>query len=165
MAVSRLTSKNSLLRKLLYGMGIFGMGLATAPLIGIVNALNPAILPTCFGLTIALFGGASLAAYRIKKDSLLSYGSVLLGSLGGLVGLQLVGLASLFIAGTNPFATMLLNVSTYVSVGVFTALIAYDTHAAVRMYEEGNPDHLAAAMSFFLDIWNIMTSLLRIFRK
>lgn len=144
-------------------MGIFGIGLGTAPLIGVVNAINPAILPTCWGLTIALFGGASLAAYRVKKDSLLSYGNVLMGSLCGLVGLQLVGLASLFVVGMNPFATMLMNASTYVSVGMFTAFIAYDTHAAVRMYEEGNPDHLAAATSFFLDFWNILTNLLRIF--
>ena len=122
------------MRKALYGMGIIGLGLS-APLIGFANMMNPTILPTALGLTAALFGGASMAAYRMPKDSLLSYGRILGGSLLGLIGLQLVGLGSLYFVGMNPFATMLLNTSTYVSVGLFTAFIAYDTHVAVRMYE------------------------------
>ena len=116
-------------------MGIIGLGLSAAPLIGFANMMNPTILPTALGLTAALFGGASMAAYRMPKDSLLSYGRILGGSLLGLIGLQLVGLGSLYFVGMNPFATMLLNTSTYVSVGLFTAFIAYDTHVAVRMYE------------------------------
>jgi Bax inhibitor 1 len=123
------------MRKALYGMGIIGLGLSAAPLIGFANMMNPTILPTALGLTAALFGGASMAAYRMPKDSLLSYGRILGGSLLGLIGLQLVGLGSLYFVGMNPFATMLLNTSTYVSVGLFTAFIAYDTHVAVRMYE------------------------------
>lgn len=144
-------------------MGIICLGMSAAPLIAAANALNPSILPTAFGLTVALFGGASMTAYRMKKDSMLSYGRILGGSLLGLVGLQLVGLGSLFFVGPNPFAVMLLNSSTYISVGLFTAFIAYDTHLAVKMYEEGNPDHLGAATSFFLDFWNILMSLVRIF--
>ena len=123
------------MRKALYGMGIIGLGLSAAPLIGFANMMNPTILPTALGLTAALFGGASMAAYRMPKYSLLSYGRILGGSLLGLIGLQLVGLGSLYFVGMNPFATMLLNTSTYVSVGLFTAFIAYDTHVAVRMYE------------------------------
>jgi len=123
------------MRKALYGMGIIGLGLSAAPLIGYANMINPSILPTALGLTAALFGGASMAAYHMPKDSLLSYGRILGGSLLGLIGLQLVGLGSLYFVGMNPFATMLLNTSTYISVGLFTAFIAYDTHVAVRMYE------------------------------
>lgn len=133
--VELLVSRNSMLRKVLYGAGVIGIGLSTAPMIGIVNAINPTILPLALGLTAALFGGASLAAYRMPKDSMLSYGRILGGSLLGLVGLQLIGLGSLFFFGMNPFATMLLNTSTYISLGLFTAFIAYDTHVAIRMYE------------------------------
>lgn len=65
----------------------------------------------------------------------------------------------------NPFAAMLLDSSTYISVALFTAFIAYDTHLAVRMYEEGNPDHLAVSTTFLLDLWNILLSLLEILNK
>lgn len=146
-------------------MGIISLGLSAAPLIAAANIINPSILPTALGLTVALFGGASMTAYRMKKDSMLSYGKLLGGSLLGLVGLQLVGLASILFVGMNPYAAMMLNTSTYISVGLFTGFIAYDTHLAVKMYEEGNPDHLGAATSFFLDFWNILMSLIRIFSK
>jgi len=104
-----------------------------------------------------------MAAYRMKKDAMLSYGRILGGSLLGLIGLQLIGLGSVLIVGMNPFAAMLLNTSTYFSVGLFTAFIAYDTHLAIRLYEQRDPDHLGIAANFFLDFWNILTSLLRIF--
>ena len=142
-----------------------GLGLSTAPLIGIANAISPAILPTTLGITAALFGGASLGALRMKNGAMLSYGSILGGSLLGLIGLQLVGLGSLYFVGMNPFATMLLNTSTYFSIGLFTAFIAYDTHLAVRMYEEKLPDHLGMAANFLLDFWNILVSLIKIFAR
>jgi FtsH-binding integral membrane protein len=132
--VEILVSRNSLLRNLLYGAGVIGLGLSATPLIGMAAAMSPTILPTTLGITAALFGGASLTAYRMKNGSMLSYGKILGGSLLGLVGLQLVGLASLFLVGMNPFAVMMLNTSTYLSVGLFTMFIAYDTHVAVRMY-------------------------------
>ena len=152
-----------MLRKVLYGVGVVGLGLSTAPLIGFANAISPTILPTALGLTIALFGGASLAAYSMPKDSLLSYGRILGGGLLGLIGLQLAGIGSVFFFGANPIATMLMSTTTYMAVGLFTAMIAYDTHYAIKMYEEQLPDHLSVATNFLLDFWNILTSLLRIF--
>jgi len=85
-------------------MGILGLGLSVTPFIGVMTAMNPAILPTALGLTAAIFGGASYAAYNMPKHSLLSYGRVLGGSLFGLIGLQLIGLGSQFFWGPNPFA-------------------------------------------------------------
>jgi len=151
------------MRQVLYGMGILGLGLSVTPLIGMVHAMNPAILPTALGLTTAIFGGASFAAYNMPKGSLLSYGRVLGGSLIGLIGLQLVGLGSLYFVGPNPFAHMLLNGSTYISAALFTAFVAYDTHLAIRMYEQKMPDNLGLAANFVLDFWNIFVSLLHIF--
>jgi len=147
----------------MYGTGIIGLGLSAAPLLAYASMISPSIVPTCLGLTTAIFGGASLAAYSMPKDSMLKYGRVLGGSLLGLIGLQLIGLASTFIVGPNPYTMLLFNASNYISIGLFTAFIAYDTHASIQMYEAGVPDHLGMATQFVLDFWNILTSLLRIF--
>jgi FtsH-binding integral membrane protein len=92
-------------------------------------------LPTAIGLTAAIFGGASIIAYRMPKDSMLKFGKALMGSLFGLIGLQLAGLAASFIVGPNPFSMMVFKSSSYMAVGLFSALIAYDTHVAIKMYE------------------------------
>ena len=158
-----IVARSSFMRKALYGMGIMGLGLSAAPLLQMVSLINPSIVPTALGMTAAIFGGASLVAYRMPKDKMLSYGPVLFGSLMGLIGLQLVGLGAAFFMGPNPFSLMMMKSSSYISVALFTAFIAYDTHFAIKMYESGQPDHLGIAVGFILDFWNIFVSLLRIF--
>lgn len=147
----------------MFGLGVLGLGLGGAPLIAFASAVNPTVVPTCLGLTAAIFGGASLMAYNMKKDSMLKYGGVLFGSLLGLIGLQVGGLLASLLIGPNVFSLMMLNATSYISVGLFSAFILYDTHVAIKMYELGQPDHLGMATQFLLDIWNIFTSLLRIF--
>lgn len=151
------------MRSALYGMGIMGLGMSSAPLFAFVNMVNPSIFPTALGLTAAIFGGASVAAYRMPKDKMLSYGPALGGSLLGLIALQLVGLGASLIVGPNPYSLMMFNASSYISVALFTAFVAYDTHLSIKMYEMGQPDHLGMAVQFLLDFWNLFTSLLRIF--
>lgn len=151
------------MRQALYGLGVMGLGLGAAPLLQFASLVSPSIIPTCLGMTAAIFGGASLVAYRMPKDKMLGYGGVLGGSLLGLIGLQLVGLGAAFFMGPNPFSMMMMKSSSYIAVGLFTAFIAYDTHFAIKMYEMNEPDHLGAAVQFLLDFWNIFTSLLRIF--
>ena len=151
------------MRTALYGMGIMGLGLSAAPLLAYASMVSPSIVPTALGMTAAIFGGASLAAYRMPKDKMLSYGPVLGGSLLGLIVLQLAGLGAAFFMGPNPFSLMMLKSSNYIAVGLFTAFIAYDTHLAIKMYEMQQPDHLGISVQFILDFWNIFTSLLRIF--
>lgn len=146
----------------MYGIGVMGLGLSLAPLLGWVAAVSPSVIPTALGLTGAIFGGASLMAYRMPKDSMLKWGGVLGGSLLGLVGLQLIGLASTLIVGPNPFSMVLFNSMNYVTVGLFGVFVAYDTHLAINMYENGMPDHLGMAVQFVLNFWNIFSSLLRI---
>jgi FtsH-binding integral membrane protein len=162
--ISIFKSKNGPLRLAMYGLGTVGLGLSAAPLMAFASAVSPTILPTAIGLTAAIFGGASIIAYRMPKDSMLKFGKALLGSLFGLIGLQLAGLAASFIVGPNPFSMMVFKSSSYMmAVGLFSALIAYDTHFAIKMYELGRADHLGMASQFLLDFWNILTSLLRIF--
>lgn len=161
--VETIVAQNSFLRQVLYGTGIIGLGLSAAPLLGYVSMVSPGIIPTALGLTTAIFGGATLAAYSMPKDKMLGYGRALTGSLIGLIGLQLLGLGASFFMGPNPFSLMMMKSSSYIAVGLFTAFIAYDTHFAIKMYEMNQPDHLGASVQFLLDFWNIFTSLLRIF--
>jgi len=113
-------------------MGVAGLGLGAAPLFAMVAGTS--IIPTALGLTTAIFGGASLMAYSMPKDKMLGYGRVLSGSLLGLIGLQLVGLLSSMFMGPNPLSMLLFSATNYVGVGLFSILIAYDTHVAIKMY-------------------------------
>jgi FtsH-binding integral membrane protein len=125
---------NSPLRIGLYGMGVAGLGLGAAPMFMMANAISPTILPTALGITTAIFGGASLVAYAMPKDRMLGFGGVLTGSLLGLIGLQLVGLLAAAFTGPNALSTLLFSANNYLGIGLFSALIAYDTHVAIKMY-------------------------------
>jgi len=116
-------------------MGIVGIGIGAAPLFAMVAGTS--IIPTALGLTTAIFGGASLMAYTMPKDKMLGYGRVLGGALFGLIGLQLVGLLSSVFMGPNPLSMLMFSASNYLGVGLFSILIAYDTHVAIKMYENG----------------------------
>jgi FtsH-binding integral membrane protein len=126
---------NSPLRIGLYGMGVLGLGLGMAPLFMMANAISPTIIPTALALTSAVFGGASLIAYNMPKDKMLGFGGVLMGSLFGLIGLQLVGLLAAVFTGPNALSTLFFSANNYLGIGLFSALIAYDTHVAIKMYE------------------------------
>lgn len=54
------------------------------------------------------------------------------------------------------FSTCLHRADTFVGVGLFSAMIAYDTHCAIKSYEEGNADHLLTSLDFALDFWNVL---------
>jgi len=144
-------------------MGVLGLGLSASPLFMIAQAVSPSIMPTALGITTAIFGGASLIAYNMPKDKMLGFGGVLMGSLLGLVGLQLVGLLSAVFMGPNPLSALLFSANNYIGIGLFSALIAYDTHVAIKMYEMREADHLKMAVEFLLDFWNILVRLVSIF--
>lgn len=123
------------MRQAMFALGTVGLGLSSAPLFAYATMISPTILPSAIGLTMAIFGGASLAAYQMPKDKMLSYGRPLAGCLIGLIGLQLVGLLSTFLIGPNLFSTLLFRADAYVAIALFTAFVAYDTHVAIRNYE------------------------------
>lgn len=82
-----LKTTNSIGRVALYGMGMAGLGISFAPIMGMFNILNPAIIPTSIVISSSIFGAASLYAYSRPKDSLISWGSSLYSGLLGLIGL------------------------------------------------------------------------------
>lgn len=160
-----LKTVNTPLRIGLYGMGVMGLGLSASPLFMVAQAVSPSILPTAIGITTAIFGGASLIAYNMPKDKMLGFGGVLMGSLFGLLGLQLVGLLATAFTGPNALSAMLFSADNYIGIGLFSALIAYDTHLAIKMYEMRQADHLGMTIDFLLDFWNILVRLVSILSK
>jgi len=62
------------------------------------------ILPLTTGITLAMFGGASLVGLMIKRDAMLGYGKVLTGSMLGLIGLNIFGLIASKYGGYHIFA-------------------------------------------------------------
>lgn len=141
-------------------MGVMGLGLLAAPLFALVTGTS--IIPTALGITTAIFGGASLMAYSMPKDKMLGFGRVLMGSLLGLIGLQLVGILSAVFMGPNALSLLLFKSSNYIAIGLFSMFIAYDTHVAIKMYEMGKADHLGMSVQFLLDFWNILINLISI---
>ena len=151
-----LKTSNSPVRVALFGLGLAGLGLSAAPLFSYAYHMSPHIIPSAIGITAAIFGGASLMAYNMPKDKMLSAGRILGGSLLGLVGLQVVGLLGYLITGPNAFSSLLFRADNYLGILLFSAFVAYDTHVAIKSYEMGYADHLGVSIQFIMNIWNIL---------
>lgn len=156
---------NNPLRQAMFALGVIGLGFGSAPIIAYATAINPTIVPTCIGLTLAIFGGASLTAYNMRKDAMLKYGRVLLGSLMGLAAFQLLTLTSTYLFGLNSFFYMSYDFTNIFAMGLFPLLVLYDTHVAMKKYELGTPDHLSIVTQLLLNAWNIFITLLRMFTR
>lgn len=115
-------------------MGVFSLGASASPLFLLMNSISPTIIPSAIGITLGIFGGASAVAYAMPKDKMLGYGKVMMGSLLGLVAMQLVGIGSAFIMGPNALSALLFSLDNYLGILLFTGLIAYDTHVAIKQY-------------------------------
>lgn len=104
-------------------------------------------------------------AYMMPKDKMLGYGRVFMGGLLGLIGMQLVGLGAAYFMGPNALSSLLFNVNTYGGILLFSGLIAYDTHVAMKNYEMGNADHLQMSIQFLLNLWNILIRVMEILSR
>lgn len=155
-------TSNSPMRLGLYALGTISLGLTAAPLFLMASAISPSILPTAIGITTAIFGGSSLVAYNMPKGKMLGYGGALGGALLGLIGLQVVGLLASLFMGPNPLSMMLFRADNYLGIALFSIFIAYDTHVAIKMYEEQQADHLGMSIQFLLDFWNILVRIVSI---
>jgi FtsH-binding integral membrane protein len=127
--------------------------------------IDPSIIPSSIGITMGIFGGASLMAYNMPKDKMLGYGRIYMGSLLGLIGMQLIGLGSAIFLGPNPLSTLLFQIDNYVGIVLFAGLIGYDTHLAIKQYETGNADHLGMSIQMLLDFWNLLIRIMEIMAK
>ena len=117
--------------------------------------IDPTIIPISMLLTGCITVAARSYAIR-KRDSVLVYESALVSALSGLVGMGVLSLGSLLILGPNLLTNMWVTVDLYIGIVLFSGLIAYDTQAAIKAYNDGGPSEIACATSIYLDIMNIM---------
>lgn len=149
-------STNSPARIASYSAIVGGMTASTAPLWTIFHTIDPMIMPISLGLTATTMGAATFWAHRQPPGKLLSWEQPLMGGLFSLVGVGLVGLGSQLVFGPNALSLVLHNVDTYGGIVLFTAFTSYETHAAVKMYQDGDPDHLGCSINVYLDFMNLL---------
>ena len=162
-SVSYMYAEDSLARKVSYGAVIAGMGMSTAPIIAIAGATD-ILLPATVASGL-VFGGATWYAYTRKVGELNAWGPALYGGLFGLVGCGLSGIVSTLVFGPNIFGEMMHSIQLYSGLPLFTGLIAYDTHMAIEMYKDKNPDHLGCSLQLYLDFVNVLVRMIEIMAK
>ena len=112
-----------------------------------------------FFITAATFGAMSLWGYTTKRD-LTSLGSFMMM---GVLGLVIASVVNMFL--NSPGIYWVISV---LSVGIFTALTAYDTQSIKQTYSENwgqeANDKLAVfgALRLYMDFINIFVNLLRL---
>ncbi len=113
-----------------------------------------------FFITAATFAGTALLGYTSKRD-LTSMGSFMLM---GLIGVILASLVNMFL-----HSSQLAFVISILSVIIFTALIAFETQTAKRMYNQANSDDtnhklaIVSALGLYINFINLFQTLLRLF--
>lgn len=153
-------SENTPERQLSYGAVIGGMSMMISPAIAFANVtgiLMPAMLST--GL---VFGGAIHYANTRKVGELEPWGSALYGGLWGLIGCSLTGLGSTLIFGPNMFSVFMHSIDLYAGIPLFAGFVAYDTHKAIDMYRQKDPDHLGCSVQLYLDFSNLLIRFIEI---
>lgn len=153
-------SENTPERQLSYGAIVGGMSLMVSPMIAFANVsgiLIPAMLSTSL-----VFGGAMHYANTRKVGELEPFGSALHGGLWGLVGCGLTGAVSTMLFGPNMFSMFLHSIDLYAGIPLFAGFVAYDTHKAIDMYNNKDPDHLGCSVQLYLDFTNLLIRFIEI---
>jgi FtsH-binding integral membrane protein len=153
------------LRKASYIGLITGMGLGLTPLMHMILAIDPLIVPISLGLTTTIFGGCWWYSRRCSDLQMMQWQAPLMIGLGTLVAGGLMSIGSTLILGPNLFSSLWMNVDMYGGIVLFTAMTIYDMYMAEKMYRERNPDHLGCATSIYLDFINMLIRIMEVLGK
>merc|ERR1712093_545921 len=74
-----------------------GFGMLTAPMFAYMSAVNPTVIPAAAVAAIGTMSGAGLYALNSKGDSINAWGPALTGSLFGLIGVGVGGIAASYL--------------------------------------------------------------------
>lgn len=148
-------SENEPLREASFWGLTGGMGIMLSPFMSIMMQIDHAIVPASLLLSSTIFGGCAFYATKCKDATMMAFKAPLAIGLCSLVGMQLVGIGSMLIFGQNSFSMMVNNVDVYGGALLFTAMAAYDSYLARKLYVNGEPDHIACATNVYLDFINL----------
>jgi len=146
------STENSTFRLASFGVLVSGMGMLMAPaFLNNPNAITPALLAAS-----TVFSTSVLYTYSRPVDSLSIFGPTLTT---GLTSLLLVGfggmLSEMYLGSSASLSVALHDANIFFGIPLFAGFIAYDTHKAIQMYQEGNADHLSCAVNLYLDFMNL----------
>lgn len=120
-----------------------------------------ASIASTFFITAGTFGVCSAYGYFTKKD---------LTSMGGFLFMALIGIIIASVVNFFLASTILYWIISYIGVGIFIGLTAYDTQKIKKMSlevdaesEEGKKGAVMGALALYLDFINMFLFLLRIF--
>lgn len=133
------------------------MGVSLAPIFLIYTGTS---IARVFLITAAAFGGLSLYGYTTKKD-LSGWGSFLIM---GVIGLIIASIVNIFLKSTGLDYAL-----SYLTVFIFSGLVAYDTQTLRSAYYANGYNEdlvargaIAGALSLYLDFINLFRALLSI---
>lgn len=124
----------------------------------IFTAFTSESIARVFFISASTFAATSLYGYTTKRD-LSAFGNFLFM---GLVGIVIASLVNMFMQSSQ-----LSWVISFVAVGVFAGLTAYDTHVLKNMYseawqrEETEKIAILGALNLYMDFINLFIHLLR----
>ena len=147
-AVSRIEGLN-------YG-ALFGftalLGWLFTPILAIYEYSQPGILTQAASLTVITFGSLTAYVFVSKKDFSFMGGILFVG----LIGLILGGLANAFLFHSSMASYLM----AWFTLLIFSGYVLYDTSNIMRRYDTGA--YCSAALSLFLDFFNMFMAILRI---
>lgn len=127
-------------------------GVMISPLIYFVSRNNPASLLQAGLLTLGIFGGLTAYVLISKRDFSFLRGLVVTG----LIVVILAGLLNVLVVGSSALA-FAVSATTLL---LFAGFVLYDTSNIIRHYPTN--EYVAAALSLYLDAFNIFLALLRL---
>lgn len=66
--------------------------------------------------------------------------------------------------GPNQLSDFCHRIDIFGGLAIFSVIVAYDTHLALKNYEEGFADHLGTSIQLVTDFWNILLRVVEMLR-
>jgi modulator of FtsH protease len=126
-------------------------GVVISPLLYVISRTNPDSITQAGLLTVGIFGGLTAYVFMTKRDFSFLGGMLTVG----LIIIVLAGLLNIFVGS--------LGVGFGVAVGallLFSGFVLYDTSNIIRRHP--TTEYVAAALSLYLDAFNIFLAVLRL---
>lgn len=138
-----------------------GMGALMGPALMTTAATAPEAIPLAALATAGTMGGMIHYARTVRQGKLVKYGPVLYTALWGLV---ISDFSVMIYEYFNGVPVNYWIAESFVGVGLFSAITAYDYQQTVKDFNDGKPNSLSHAINFHLNAINLFIRLLKIIR-
>ena len=158
---NKLIEKENLEKNNWYNLFSISNGIIISPAIFNSFVISPTVMLIALACTVGVFATSTKYALKKKDLSLVQYQAPLISCIGGLICSGLIQLI-IFGFGYHNASWMLGMVVTILSTGIFSALIAVNTHMAIKSYENKQLDSIGIAFDMLLNITNLFLDFLKI---